>query len=485
MNDIASFRPGQLESSQALINSAKSRMVLQAPTGAGKSVMIRVPGLAMGQRTLILTRTIELQKQYETQGVTTLFGRDNYICTNEPMLTAAHGICRLGERCRFFANGCLYFEDKARAQAARTTVLNYAYFFRDGTFTDYDWIMCDEGHAVPAELTSAFEIVFSTYAIRELNLKPPAELGSIPEWIKWSTDNEGKLKRKAKTILRDKAVHLHALNNAVRRLEFVKNLDNWVIESNGFTDVIRPIWPMDLARQTLLNSGRKIVFTSATIDPVFTMDMLGVDIGSVDTITLPSSFPIGNRPIYTQMADYRPRHNAQEEEYQALTELIDRIVESYPGKRGLIHTGSYALANRILGMARNKARLLSHDSHSRAKALLVFRSQEAREQGIVLVSPSMAEGVDLPYDQCEFIIVAKMPYANLKSPLWQARFKSDLAKAQFAYTSEAISLVVQACGRGVRSEDDKCDTWILDFSFMRELKKNGNMFPRWFLDAIQ
>lgn len=359
--------------------------------------------------------------------------------------------------------------------------LNYSYFFREGTFTNYDWVMCDEGHGVPSELTAAFEIHINLFDLRQLGLTPPTRPDMIKSWVEWAPVNEKKLKRKTKYINRDKAPYIHSVNNAINRLRFIHDDSNWIIEFNGKIVDIRPIWPMDLANEALFSAGRKFVFASATIDPLFTMQMLGLDIRSVDVIRMASQFPIENRPIFTQLADHRPRFAAKEEEYQEMIRLIDWIIEAYPNKRGLVHTGSYALAERIVRLARNKTRVISHDKDTRQMALQTFRET----QGAVLVTPSMAEGINLPYDECEFIIIAKMPYPNLGSNLWQARFASDEPKAQFAYSSEAISLVIQACGRGVRAADDKCDTYILDLSFLRELGRNQHLFPTWFTDAIQ
>ena len=39
-------------------------------------------------------------------------------------------------------------------------------------------------------------------------------------------------------------------------------------------------------------------------------------------------------------------------------------------------------------------------------------------------------------------------------------------------------------GRGMRSVDDYCDTYILDSQFMSIYRKNGNLLPKWWKDAI-
>jgi Rad3-related DNA helicase len=40
-------------------------------------------------------------------------------------------------------------------------------------------------------------------------------------------------------------------------------------------------------------------------------------------------------------------------------------------------------------------------------------------------------------------------------------------------------------GRGVRSMDDQCDTWILDSQFVTNTwRKHKKLFPEWWIDAV-
>jgi len=45
--------------------------------------------------------------------------------------------------------------------------------------------------------------------------------------------------------------------------------------------------------------------------------------------------------------------------------------------------------------------------------------------------------------------------------------------------------LIQTTGRGVRGDDDRCDTYILDSNFSDLLKYNSHMIPKYFTDAIK
>ena len=45
--------------------------------------------------------------------------------------------------------------------------------------------------------------------------------------------------------------------------------------------------------------------------------------------------------------------------------------------------------------------------------------------------------------------------------------------------------LVQACGRGMRAEDDQCECFIVDAHFKWFVRKYAKFAPKWFLDAIK
>src|SRR4030095_9291068 len=171
---VDNWMPGQLESAGKILASKKRVVILQSPTGSGKSVIVRIPGKIQDARTLILTRTIALQDQYSDDGIPALYGRANYICNRWAIVTADQGICRAGERCSLMHGGCDYYNEKFNAINSQAAVLNYSYFLREangpGLFTGYDYIVCDEGHSVPQEITNAFSINLDAHDIRKIGL---------------------------------------------------------------------------------------------------------------------------------------------------------------------------------------------------------------------------------------------------------------------------------------------------------------------------
>ena len=63
----------------------------------------------------------------------------------------------------------------------------------------------------------------------------------------------------------------------------------------------------------------------------------------------------------------------------------------------------------------------------------------------------------------------------------QARCKADKDYANYM-TAQTL---VQTCGRGVRSDTDVCENFILDDNFGWFWWYNKHLFPQWFMDSIR
>lgn len=485
-----SWRPDQLELAEALLNSDKKYLILQVPTGKGKSIINQIPGKWLDQRTLILTRTIQLQDQYAEQGVKVLYGRNRYMCERlapfNPNATASDGICQVGIKCAMMWDGtCDYYSEKEEAVNADTACLNYAYFLREtkngtGRFSGYDWLVLDEAHAVPNEITSASTLTINLSDLA-LHTIPPSMINTVTAWKAWASNKVRGLRTRAENRLQDrvKYLSLHRLIQSVESLESIVNPADWFLVQANNSIMIKPIWPTALATSALWQHATKFILSSATIEPTYISAMLGLDTTQVDVIESGSGFPHMLRPIFVR-AHHRVGMSASDEDLAEMVRAVDGIIAKYDG-RGLIHTGNYATALYIAQHSVHRDRVMYHDADNRLPQLERFKSSHAK----VLLSPSMTEGVDLPYELCVFQIIAKMPFANLGDPLWQARFNNDLQRGLFAYHGEAISAVVQACGRGMRAPDDYCDTYILDRAFSRLKAENEYRFPAFFTEALR
>ena len=107
---------------------------------------------------------------------------------------------------------------------------------------------------------------------------------------------------------------------------------------------------------------------------------------------------------------------------------------------------------------------------------------EKDENPLVLVSPSMSEGVDLPYDKCRFQIIYKMPFPYLGDKQVNMRMKRD--KKWYAY--KTVMTLMQAYGRGMRAEDDSCYTYIIDSDINMLFKSPmyRSQIPDFFKEAV-
>jgi Rad3-related DNA helicase len=123
---------------------------------------------------------------------------------------------------------------------------------------------------------------------------------------------------------------------------------------------------------------------------------------------------------------------------------------------------------------------MTHTSFNRVEVLDAFKASTQPKE---LLSPSMDRGVDLPEDQCRAVIIAKLPYLDLKDPQVSRRVFSSKDGDRW-YALQTISKIIQMCGRGVRSATDYADTYILDKQFDKIYSQWSTMFPKWFKESI-
>lgn len=485
------FRPNQLELAERIVNSDKRVILLIAPTGLGKSLINQIPGRVQDKRTLILTSTIQLQDQYgEQQGLPVLMGRGRYICNRWETVTAAEAVCRIGIKCGLMFSGeCDYYHQKFIAANSETAVLNYAVFFRltasADNFSGWDWLVLDEAHGVPAELTAAFTVSIQIKSLLRAKIPPPL-INDVANWRLWALNNEGKIRKlisnREKKVTADQIEPYYQIVSAMEILKTIHDTSEWAIYTDGKVVTILPVWPNSLASKAIWSQADKFILSSATLEPYTISAMLGIPLSDMEILSVGSYFPVENRPINI-MGHHRVSHASTDEDLEGLIFDIDRVIDKYAGQRGLVHTSNYALSLTIAERSRNQDRLLYHDSLNRLDMFDLFLSEEG--EGKVLLSPAMVEGIDLPYDACRFQIIAKVPYENITSDLWRARFQSDIIRARLAYTGNAISAIVQASGRGMRAADDYCDTWILDRAFNRIRAESNYRLPDSFVEAVR
>jgi Rad3-related DNA helicase len=197
-------------------------------------------------------------------------------------------------------------------------------------------------------------------------------------------------------------------------------------------------------------------------------DNLGIKREDAAFISIPSPFPVDNRPIYHFPVG---KMSAKEidKTLPQLVEVVKEILKQHKGQKGIIHCHSYKIANHIKRKIRSK-RLLSHDSSNRD---IVLEEHKLSKKDSVLLSPSMSEGVDLKGDLSRFQVICKVPYPYLGDEI----VKKRMYKRKTWYPLQTAKSIVQSVGRSVRSKDDEAVTYILDSDWSMFYGRNKHFFP--------
>ena len=222
---------------------------------------------------------------------------------------------------------------------------------------------------------------------------------------------------------------------------------------------------------------------SATIlDSIEFCRNVGLTYDDVKFIQVDSDFPLQNRPIYPMSIAYLNFNNLQLQEVKTkISRAIDNLMTLHRNHKGLIHTTSYEQLNFIKEniSQTNIRRLLVTDPEIPRDDVIAEHKNSLKPT--VLISPSLHMGLDLKDDLSRFQIITKVPYPN-KSDRWtDAKRKLD---EEWYYWQTALKLI-QGYGRSIRSKEDWAKTYVLDSAFGYFVRKNRNVLPDWFTQAIQ
>jgi ATP-dependent DNA helicase DinG len=165
----------------------------------------------------------------------------------------------------------------------------------------------------------------------------------------------------------------------------------------------------------------------------------------------------------------------------SLSRSIDNLMTLHKNHKGIIHTTSYEQLNFIkesISQA-NQRRVLVTDPEIQRDEVIAEHINSTKPT--VLISPSLHMGLDLKDNLSRFQIITKVPYPN-KSDRWiDAKRKAN----EQWYNWQTALRLVQGYGRSVRSKEDWAKTYVLDTAFGYFVKKNRNMLPVWFVQAIR
>jgi Rad3-related DNA helicase len=505
------------------LKSDKKFAILECGTGVGKSAIGLTIGRMLNEKlshqegfargTYFLTTQRVLQEQYQNdfgspQGqMISVYSAKNYQCefhkkndcaTSQQMLRTEDKSSRFFKKC---AGDCLYKREKKLFLESPESVTNFPYFIMESTYsgkiTPRNVLVIDEAHNAESVLTSFVEMSVTQYfAEKVVKCQWPEKITPVA-FFKWLRDTynpklqaqilhfEQQLESmglKAKvTELASIAMKYDMLKSHANKLSlFLEDYtsDNWVMEESetekkGFVRVTyRAIDVSKYAESYLFRMGRKVLLMSATImNAEGFARSLGIASDDFDAISIPSPFPVKNRPIIH--ADIGSLSiNAIDYTLPRVKDALKAILDEHKKEKGIVHCNSYKIANYLKKELRSK-RILTHDSTNRDE---ILNKHLTSTEPTVLLSPSMTEGVDLKGDASRFQVIVKVPYPYLGDPIVRKRMN----KNEKWYPMQTAMTIVQAYGRSIRSAEDHAVTYILDSDWKRFYGQNKDVFPAGF-----
>ena len=516
-------RTGQLDIIQNIedaISKGYKYIVLEAGTGTGKSAVATTLANIYGSA-YILTMTKQLQHQYSKEfGFPIVKGRSNFSCLmGGSESTCDMGVCKTTVNSKkFFCpfsitkvpkltstlafedsfgndiyynsdNHCNYWEQKANAINSPITLMNYDYAILELNYVKHfgrrSLLILDEAHNIENKLMNSLELTLSNQRLeKDIKRKISKETlkdGSVEDWI---LELESLYESYQDVDLKDLPMNkVDRIRRTISRIKLLRDHlehepKNWVIDSNEYSVSFKPLRVNKYAKDNLLKYGDICIFMSATIlsHKMFSK-WLGLNPDEVYYIKVDSPFPPEKRPIILDLVGKMSKNRIKKTAPKTIP-IINKILRKHNDEKGLIHSHSYKCSRFITQNIPN-ARLISHTSANRQRVLDYF---EKDSDPLVLVSPSMSEGVDLPYDKCRFQIIYKVPFPYLGDKQINLRQKRD--KRWYAY--KTVMTIMQAYGRGMRAEDDYCTTYVLDKDILMLFKSPlyRSLIPDFFKEAI-
>lgn len=237
--------------------------------------------------------------------------------------------------------------------------------------------------------------------------------------------------------------------------------------------------------QLLQQPGRAYVFTSATLGDDAGLRWFTEPCGLTDAHVLRVDSPFDyaqQAALYVPRALPRPAdpgHGAAVAAFvaEAATRLGGRTLVLTTTLRALRGIGQ-ALQGRLAG----QLEVLVQGQMARQRILDRFREGDAGPggQGCVLVaSASFWEGVDVPGDALQLVVIDKLPFPPPNDPLVEARAQQIELAGGSAFKSyflaEAAVALKQGAGRLIRRESDRgvlvvCDTRLVQMGYGKRLR---------------
>ncbi|WP_178915700.1 helicase C-terminal domain-containing protein [Natronomonas gomsonensis] len=507
-----------------------SNVVLNLPTGIGKSP-INVALARQSGDAFITTPQKALRTQLERDAdlnpyYSTLRSRVDYNClaTTDDEETYDCKDCpvnRSDEQSCINTANCTYWNRKEDAMSASVASITFSYLIVDGylpvstednkrvSFGNRELLVVDECHKLEGQVASlhaGFKVSPHTLPDRVF-AQVDQEVGELPDDDVTELDDvRMELNRtfdRAVSYISDKgstgmvpeeeSLEVQACRNFKRKFKWAKmQVDKgrpWVVSREEttvgnnvrYSIHVQPVDVDKFLQEHVWSRADKRVLSTATMpfasDPDRWVTRLGLDPAETHVVQYPMPFPAENRPIYTDKVVGKMSSGGWDTHADEVVKMLESLSHQHRGEKGLIHTASYDRAQQLGREFRRNSRV--HNSYEDTD-LSEQIERWLRSDDDMFFSPAATDGVDLPYEDCRWQALVKVPYPHMGDP--RTRYMMDERNAWDWYYETTAQDIQQSVGRGVRAPDDDCAYYVLDASFFDVLQKVD--LPDWFTDAI-
>jgi Rad3-related DNA helicase len=435
---------------------------------------------------------------------------------------------------------CGYLTNRKRAIQSHVSLINYSYGLiqrnyvaanmqeqgRGEPFAKRDFVFCDEAHQITDIVQNHFSPRFNRLSIARLKniilfqkqnglrypQYPESELEDLLDTFLDEEDNDilyAALKQMNSLLIQSAKANKTTMEIAKARYDKWQDIPReWQTAMNniGFcSDILCKVTDfLEIIKQT--GSGLMVktanseeatfncleesymmdrhfhskfgfkIFMSATMgNPKHFLKTIGAKNGRYNR--LKSTFDYQDSPIYI----YKGRRMGQrdiEKNTPWMVREVEKILRIHQNDSGIIHSGSYHLAKTLhahLPKDLQKRVMLYDGTAGKISALSAFE----RENNMVLMGPSLLEGLDLKGEISRFQIFIKVPYPSLGNKF----IKRKMETQPEWYRWKAEISISQGVGRSVRENGDWAKTYILD-SCIYDLLKEDLSFTQEFRQRI-
>lgn len=491
------------------------------------------PGLVLADaQAHMITSMKLLQDAYlKSPGeVVLLKGKGNYSCENDPrdalsmLAFAAEGGDGSGFSCRdseIFYGGrgcgskkCPYQKAKDAAHTRPLALHNFESFLNQvvmGKSFPHQraLITVDEAHNIEDKIINFASVEISASILKSLTIgwRPLTSEADIGDWLTKVRHSVSCVVQDVKNELEGMRVMFRGVNtnvnaNVIKRLSWMlktgedfinrsqryfSSVDStrgkpmkWTVDFDDENVRLEPVQGGRFVREALMKWGRKQLLLSATF-----LDGSGAYSGALRLrpettakFAVPSTFAADRRPIIRRYVG-NLGHRQFGDNSAAMVSEIQKICAENPGVRGVVHCTSYGMAEGLRQSMSGDKRFVWHGKNDRESVVREFMSGRC-QRNAVLVGVGLTEGYDFAGDLCRFQVLIRIPYPY---PSKRLKARSEVDPRHMDWRT--CLTMVQTYGRGMRSADDHCRTYVLDSRFDKFVKTNVGQLPAWFREAIR